>query len=90
MKMVPVPEKAYGSFFEGDCYIIIHNTKTRSGFATDLHFWIGRESSQDEQGAAAFYVTQLDDALGGNPVQHREAQGYESAAFKSYFKKGIM
>nr|XP_056712959.1 villin-like protein [Euleptes europaea] len=90
MKMVPIPEKAYGSFFEGDCYIIIHNTKTRSGFATDLHFWIGRESSQDEQGAAAFYVTQLDDALGGNPVQHREVQGYESAAFKSYFKKGII
>ncbi|XP_077159180.1 villin-like protein [Paroedura picta] len=90
MKMVPIPEKAYGSFFEGDCYIILHNTKTPSGFATDLHFWIGRESSQDEQGAAAFYVTQLDDTLGGNPVQHREAQGHESAAFKSYFKKGII
>lgn len=24
MKMVPVPEKAYGTFFEGDCYIILH------------------------------------------------------------------
>nr|XP_008110418.1 PREDICTED: villin-like protein [Anolis carolinensis] len=90
MKMVPVPEKAYGSFFEGDCYIIVNNTKTRTGFATDLHYWIGRESSQDEQGAAAFYVTQLDDLLGGNPVQHREVQGHESAAFKSYFKKGII
>ncbi|XP_072858928.2 villin-like protein [Pogona vitticeps] len=90
MKMVPVPEKAYGSFFEGDCYIILNNTKTRTGFATDLHYWIGRDSSQDEQGAAAFYVTQMDDALGGNPVQHREVQGHESAAFKSYFKKGII
>nr|XP_060638624.1 villin-like protein [Anolis sagrei ordinatus] len=90
MKMVPVPEKAYGSFFEGDCYIIVNNTKTRTGFATDLHYWIGRDSSQDEQGAAAFYVTQLDDLLGGNPVQHREVQGHESAAFKSYFKKGII
>ncbi|XP_034985186.2 villin-like protein [Zootoca vivipara] len=90
MKMVPLPEKAYGSFFEGDCYIILNNMKTRSGFATDLHYWIGRDSSQDEQGAAAFYVTQLDDLLGGNPVQHREVQGHESAAFKSYFKNGII
>ncbi|NXQ76345.1 VILI protein, partial [Quiscalus mexicanus] len=28
MKMVPVPEKAYGTFFEGDCYIILHVSKT--------------------------------------------------------------
>lgn len=27
MKMVPVPEKAYGTFFEGDCYIILHVSK---------------------------------------------------------------
>ncbi len=24
MKMVPVPEQAYGNFFEGDCYIILN------------------------------------------------------------------
>ncbi|NXD39893.1 VILI protein, partial [Copsychus sechellarum] len=28
MKMVPVPEKAYGTFFEGDCYIILHVSRT--------------------------------------------------------------
>lgn len=27
MKMVPIPEKAYGTFFEGDCYIILHVSK---------------------------------------------------------------
>uniref|UniRef100_A0A8C5WZG7 Gelsolin-like domain-containing protein n=1 Tax=Laticauda laticaudata TaxID=8630 RepID=A0A8C5WZG7_LATLA len=59
-------------------------------FATDLHFWIGRDASQDEQGAAAFYVTQMDDSLQGTAIQHREVQGHESAAFKSYFKKGII
>uniref|UniRef100_A0A7M4E4R1 Villin like n=1 Tax=Crocodylus porosus TaxID=8502 RepID=A0A7M4E4R1_CROPO len=93
MKMVPLPEKAYGTFFEGDCYIILHvstETKTSNGFTTDLHFWIGKDSSQDEQGAAAFYVTQMDNQLGGSPVQHREAQGYESETFKSYFRKGII
>lgn len=71
-------------------FLSSQNTKTRTGFATDLHYWIGHDSSQDEQGAAAFYVTQMDDALGGDPVQHREVQGHESDTFKSYFKKGIM
>lgn len=23
MKMVPVPEKAFGNFFEGDCYVVL-------------------------------------------------------------------
>ncbi|XP_059390520.1 advillin-like isoform X2 [Carassius carassius] len=89
MKMVPVPEQAYGNFFEGDCYIILNvsNSTTQS---TDIHYWIGNTSSQDEQGAAAIYVTQLDKYLGGSPVQHREVQGCESAKFKSYFKNGLL
>ncbi|KAK2523963.1 Vill [Columba livia] len=90
MKMVPVPEKAYGTFFEGDCYIVLHTKRTSRGSAVDLHYWIGKDSSQDEQGAAAMYVTQLDNALRGNPVQHREAQGHESETFQSYFRNGII
>ncbi|XP_058620742.1 advillin isoform X2 [Onychostoma macrolepis] len=89
MKMVPVPEQAYGNFFEGDCYIILNvsNSATQS---TDIHYWIGNASSQDEQGASAIYVTQLDECLGSSPVQHREVQGSESAKFKSYFKSGLI
>lgn len=56
----------------------------------DIHYWIGKDSSQDEQGSAAIYTIQLDDFLGGGPVQHREVQGYESESFKGYFKQGIM
>ncbi|KAL1248693.1 hypothetical protein QQF64_022011 [Cirrhinus molitorella] len=89
MKMVPVPEQAYGNFFEGDCYIIL-NVSSGATQSTDIHYWIGNASSQDEQGAAAIYVTQLDGCLGGSPVQHREVQGSESAKFKSYFKNGVI
>uniref|UniRef100_A0AAY4B1D0 HP domain-containing protein n=1 Tax=Denticeps clupeoides TaxID=299321 RepID=A0AAY4B1D0_9TELE len=87
MKMVPVPEQAYGNFFEGDCYIITIMDPARS---TDIHYWIGNTSSQDEQGSAAIYVTQMDSFLGGSPVQHREVQSCESAKFRSYFKNGLI
>uniref|UniRef100_A0A8C2BJQ2 Villin-like n=1 Tax=Cyprinus carpio TaxID=7962 RepID=A0A8C2BJQ2_CYPCA len=65
----------------------VSNSATQS---TDIHYWIGNASSQDEQGAAAVYVTQLDKCLGGSPVQYREVQGCESAKFKSYFKNGLI
>uniref|UniRef100_A0A7N4NMP9 Villin like n=1 Tax=Sarcophilus harrisii TaxID=9305 RepID=A0A7N4NMP9_SARHA len=95
MKMVLVPQKAYGSFFEGDCYIILHVSRaprvaTSRGLAIDIHYWIGKDSAVDEQGAAAAFTAQLDGLLGDVPVQHREVQGYESEVFKSYFKKGII
>uniref|UniRef100_A0A8D3BUS1 Villin like n=1 Tax=Scophthalmus maximus TaxID=52904 RepID=A0A8D3BUS1_SCOMX len=61
-----------------------------SGQSADIHYWIGNSSSQDEQGAAAIYVTQLDEFLGGSPVQHREVQGSESPRFRSYFKNGLI
>ena len=36
---------------------------------------------QDEAGSNAFFATQLDESLGGAPVQHREVQGEESEGF---------
>ncbi|NXU98927.1 VILI protein, partial [Cettia cetti] len=50
----------------------------------------GKESSQDEQGAAAIYTTQMDDHLGSVAVQHREVQGHESETFRAYFKQGLI
>ncbi|XP_067433885.1 villin-1 isoform X2 [Thunnus thynnus] len=91
MQMVPVPAQGFGNFFEGDCYIVLHISQNKgSGQTADIHYWIGNTSSQDEQGAAAIYVTQLDEYLGGRPVQHREVQGNESPRFRSYFKNGLI
>ncbi|KAI4544442.1 hypothetical protein MG293_004708 [Ovis ammon polii] len=90
MQMVPVPSNSFGSFFDGDCYVILAIHKTGSNLSYDIHYWIGQASSQDEQGAAAIYTTQMDDFLKGRAVQHREVQGNESDTFRGYFKKGIV
>jgi len=52
----------------------------------DLHFWIGKYSTQDEYGTAAYKTVELDTFLNDAPVQHREVQGHETSLFKSYFE----
>ncbi|GIX68492.1 hypothetical protein CEXT_298461 [Caerostris extrusa] len=87
-KRIPVSE--YGNFYSGDSYIILSTIGAKNGkLSWDIHFWLGEETSQDEAGTAAIKSVELDDVLGGSPVQHREVQGFESALFLSYFKKGI-
>ena len=51
------------------------------------HFWLGKDSSQDEKGAAAALSAHLDEALDDLPIQHREVETRESAKFLSYFPK---
>ena len=84
----PWPEKEFGKFYEGDSYICL-KTKQKpnsTSFEWDIFFWLGAESSQDEMGIAAYKTVELDESLGGGPVQHRETQGYESEQFLQCFK----
>uniref|UniRef100_A0A8C9WV65 Advillin n=1 Tax=Sander lucioperca TaxID=283035 RepID=A0A8C9WV65_SANLU len=90
MELVQIPENSYGNFYEGDCYVLLYTQKVSSSLRYDIHYWIGSESTQDEQGAAAVYTIQLDEFLGSTPVQHREVQGHESDAFRGYFKQGVI
>ncbi|XP_063051604.1 gelsolin b [Engraulis encrasicolus] len=90
MDLAPVPQHLQGAFFSGDAYLVLNTIKQRSGHLQyDLHFWQGEECTQDESGAAAIFTIQMDDYLGGKPIQYREVQGYESKTFAGYFKSGL-
>nr|CAD7569621.1 unnamed protein product [Timema californicum] len=102
MQVVALPKEQYGNFYSGDCYIVYAASELGKTSGTDtkvsqvngplevhLHFWLGSHTSTDEAGVAVFKTVELDDYLGGPPVQHREVQGNESNRFKSYFKSGI-
>jgi len=81
----------YGSFFDGDSYIVLNTYKKKGEekIRWDVHFWLGKFTTQDEAGTAAYKTVELDDLLGGEPVQHREVQGHESDLFLSYFGNEI-
>jgi gelsolin len=88
-KVVPKNDPEFhGKFFSGDAYIVLHtyNAVDAEGKKTDkllynVHFWLGAECTQDEQGTAAYKTVELDDLLGDLPVQYREVQGFESKEF---------
>ncbi|XP_058723957.1 villin-3-like [Vicia villosa] len=88
---VPLPKSEYGKFYMGDSYIVLQTTQGKGGaYFYDLHFWIGKDTSQDEAGTAAIKAVELDTALGGRAVQHREIQGHESDIFLSNFRPCII
>jgi len=89
-KVVAWPKEQYGHFYTGDSYIVLKTyvePENPDKFKYDVHFWIGKNSTQDEYGTAAYKTVELDDYLNGDPVQHREIQGSESNMFLSYFKE---
>ncbi|XP_021948183.1 advillin isoform X2 [Folsomia candida] len=101
LQIVPLPRDQYASFYNGDSYIIYSasepnqpggmNVKEKPARALEqnIHFWLGSATSTDEAGVAAYKTVELDDFLGGAPIQHRETEGAESQRFRSYFPNGI-
>ncbi|XP_059151107.1 gelsolin-like protein 2 [Physella acuta] len=85
------PTSKYGQFYNGDSYIVLNTYKDKESdnLLHDVHFWIGKNSTQDEYGTAAYKTVELDTYLDDVPIQHRECQGHESSLFKSYFPNGI-
>ncbi|NP_001178546.2 villin-like protein [Rattus norvegicus] len=90
LKMLPLPEKAHGNFFEECCYVVLHSPKATQGGSRDLHCWIGKEASTEAQEAAVSFMHRLQQDLGDQTVLHRESQGHESDCFHSYFRPGVI
>lgn len=88
---VPLPKSECGKFYSGDSYIVLQTSPGKGGaYLFDIHFWLGKDTSQDEAGTSAIKTVELDAILGGRAVQHRELQGHESDKFLSYFKPCII
>jgi gelsolin len=86
-----IAKESYGTFYSGDSYIVLNTYKKKGSdaLAWDVHFWLGKYTTQDEAGTAAYKTVELDDLLRGAPVQHREVQEYESGMFLGYFNNHI-
>ncbi|XP_031199965.1 villin-like protein isoform X2 [Mastomys coucha] len=93
LKMLPLPERAHGNFFEECCYVVLHvpqSPKATQGGSSDLHYWVGKEASAEAREAAVSFVQHLQEDLGDQTVLHQESQGHESDCFHSYFHPGVI
>lgn len=81
------PREQHGQFYSGDSYIILHTYKEEDKVKWDLHFWLGKDTTQDEMGTAAYKTVELDTLLEDGPVQHREVQEFESGEFLNIFSE---
>jgi gelsolin len=89
-KLVRIEQNTYGSFFEGDSYVILNvYGDQQNELMYSAHFWLGLKTTQDEMGTAAYKTVELDTYLHGKAVQYREIQNNESDLFRSYFLQGI-
>lgn len=87
VKKAPTDECYLGKLYSGDSYIILQTKMRENAFERHIFFWLGKDTSQDEYGCAAYKTVELDCFLGGEPVQHREVQGFETDQFVSLFKQ---
>lgn len=84
-----VPVETYGTFFNGDSYIVLLTTQDGPKLVWDIFFWLGAETTQDEMGTAAYKTVELDQIFDDAAVQHRECSGHESNSFLKVFPKGL-
>ena len=55
----------------------------------NVHYWLGRKSSEDQKNLVTVKAVELDNHLKEMPVQYREVQYHESEEFKSLFTNRI-
>ncbi|KAM5341674.1 hypothetical protein ACJ41O_014705 [Fusarium nematophilum] len=91
-EVVPWPEEKCGLFYDGDSFIVLYSEKVNGKdgierLAHDIFFWLGKHTSQDEAGTAAYKTAELDEFLRGTATQHREVQEAPSDEFLALFPR---
>jgi advillin len=85
-KKEPVDQANYGEFYSGDSYILLYTYMKGRSEEYIIYYWLGNNSTNDEKGAAALLSVELDDSMGGKPVQVRVVQGKEPGHFRQLFQ----
>lgn len=80
----------YGSFYEGDSYIVLHTWMQDEAIKHTIYFWLGSGTTLDEQGTAAYKVVELDAYFDDEPQQVRVEQGSEPESFMQLFPDGLV
>ena len=88
--VVPWPEKMYGTFYNGDSFIVLHIAKINDSLDYTAFMWVGKQSTKDETGTAAYKIVELDDFFRGGVDLCYEAQDNESEEFRSLFEQIIV
>lgn len=88
--VVPWPKEQYGSFYQGDTYIILNIVKEGDSLEYTAFLWEGKESTKDEIGTGAYKIVELDDFFKGNVDLSLEMQGEESDEFFALFPEFIV
>jgi gelsolin len=90
-KVIKWDEDKYGQFHKGDSYIVLSTKADESSgkLIRTIYFWLGKETTCDEQGTAAYKTVELDDFFDGEPAEVRVRQGHEPAEFLALFGGSI-
>jgi gelsolin len=77
------PKEEYGRFYDGDSYIILITTKDENDkIEREAHMWVGKETTADESGTAAYKIVELDTFFNRSITLVWNGQGNESLSLK--------
>jgi hypothetical protein len=84
------PENLSGSFYDGDSYIVLITTKIPSGnLFREAHMWVGKDTTADESGTAAYKIVELDDFFDRKVTLVWNSQGNETTRLLAAFGDNI-
>ena len=88
-KVVAWPREEYGNFYSGDSYIVLstYQKSEDKSLSWKAHMWVGKDTTMDEAGTAAYKIVELDTLFNREMVLYRESQGSETETFLNYFQK---